>query len=99
MEDISDNIEELLELDTAWIDELEQQDISYNNFYKEVVDKINIFYIYINNNNNIYNIKKDLLPIAKLIAAIAIFESSILCFSLRVSRISIIKAFFSSLLF
>ena len=38
---------------------------------------------------------KDLLPIAKLIAAIAIFESSIECFSLRVSRISIIKAFFS----
>jgi len=63
MEDISDNIEELLELDTAWIDELEQQDISYNNFYKEMVDKINIFYIYINNNNNIYNIKKDILPI------------------------------------
>ena len=67
MEDISDNIDELLELDTDWIDELEKQELPYENFYKENVDNVNIFYIYINNNNNIYNIKKEELPISESI--------------------------------
>ena len=67
MEDISDNIDELLELDTDWIDELEKQELPYENFYKENVDNVNIFYIYINNNNNIYNIKKDIINKHKIL--------------------------------
>lgn len=58
-----ENIESL-ELDDTWIDELEKEDLPYNNFYNEIVTYFNIFYVYINNENDIYNIKKETVDIS-----------------------------------
>ena len=47
------------ELDDSWIKEIENEEKEYNSFYKEENDTVNIFYIYINNKNKIYYVKKD----------------------------------------
>ena len=46
------------ELDESWINEIEEEDKLYNSFYKEPNEIIKIFYIYIDNTNKIYYIKK-----------------------------------------
>jgi len=71
------------ELDTSWIEELENEDIPYDKFYKESVDYFNIFYVYINNNKNIYNIKKQVIDISN-----NVFKKEELVASLRKYRIN-----------
>ena len=46
-------------LDDTWINNIEKEENLYNRFYKESNDAINIFFVYINNSNEIYHIKKD----------------------------------------
>jgi hypothetical protein len=51
-----DNIFELL--DDNILDDLERENVKYNDFYCEKVDTVNIFFVYTNKNNDIYHIKK-----------------------------------------
>ena len=52
-----DSDEELL--DDTWITEIENEEKDYNNFYKEENTFIETIFIYVNNENKIYYIKKD----------------------------------------
>ena len=52
-----DSDEELL--DDTWITEIENEEKDYNNFYKEENTFIETIFLYINNENKIYYIKKD----------------------------------------
>ena len=56
--DMENSDDEELE-DTTWMDLLEKEEQDYKSFYKENVDVIKIFYTYVDNNNNIYYVKKD----------------------------------------
>jgi len=46
-------------IDTSWIDEFEKDDKYYSHFYKEDVSSIKIQSIYVNNSNEIQNMKQD----------------------------------------
>tara|TARA_B100001540_G_scaffold173482_1_gene153270 strand:+ start:496 stop:1017 length:522 start_codon:yes stop_codon:yes gene_type:complete len=47
------------ELDESWITQIEDEEKEYNSFYKEENEVIEIVYIYINNENKIYYVKKE----------------------------------------
>ena len=47
-----------MELDN-WEDDFEKEDEPYKDFYKEQQDNINVFFIYINSNNEIIRTKKE----------------------------------------
>ena len=51
------------ELDTNWIHEYEQTEKPYNRFYLEDITQIKIMTIYVDNNNEIENIKEEELPL------------------------------------
>ena len=46
-------------MDTNWITEFEAEDKLYEEFYKEDIPVINLFFLYVNNNNELTNITKD----------------------------------------
>ena len=46
-------------LDSAWITEFKKLETEYNDFYKEIPRSVNIFNIYINENNMIVSIDKN----------------------------------------
>ena len=46
-----------IEFDSKWIKEYEEKENDYKNFYKEEVNIIDIIFLYINSDNEIYNIK------------------------------------------
>ena len=52
-----DNIELDSELDSEWIKDYEEKENEYKKFYKEEVNIIDVIFIYINNDNEIYNVK------------------------------------------
>ncbi len=52
-------------LDTSWIQEFESIDYNYKQFYNEVIGDIKICSIYVDKNNNIENIKQELLELSK----------------------------------
>ena len=58
--DISD-----FNLDTRWIQEFESVDNNYKQFYNEVIDDIKICSIYVDKNNNIENIKQEVLKLSR----------------------------------
>ena len=58
--DISD-----FSLDTRWIQEFESIDYNYKQFYNEVVGDIKICSIYVDKNNNIENIKQEILELSR----------------------------------
>jgi hypothetical protein len=58
--DISD-----FSLDTRWIQEFESVDYNYKQFYNEVVGDIKICSIYVDKNNNIENIKQEILELSR----------------------------------
>ena len=58
--DISD-----FNLDTRWIQEFESIDYNYKQFYNEVVGDIKICSIYVDKNNNIENIKQEILELSR----------------------------------
>ena len=47
------------ELDESWITQIEDEEKEYNSFYKEENEVIEMVYIYINNENKIYYVKKE----------------------------------------
>lgn len=48
-------------IDEEWITQIEQEEKEYNSFYKEENETIELVYIYINKENKIYYIKKDMV--------------------------------------
>jgi len=52
-------------LDTRWIQEFESIDYNYKHFYNEVVGDIKICSIYVDKNNNIENIKQEILELSR----------------------------------
>jgi hypothetical protein len=52
-------MEEQLDLDTTIIDEFEKDDELYNDFYKDKIEQINLYILYVSNNNDLFHIKKD----------------------------------------
>lgn len=46
-----------IDFDSKWIKEYEEKENDYKNFYKEEVNIIDIIFLYINSDNEIYNIK------------------------------------------
>jgi hypothetical protein len=46
-------------IDDSWITQIEEEEKEYNSFYKEENDTIKIVYIYINNENKIYYVRKE----------------------------------------
>ena len=57
-----------IELDSEWIKEFEEKENDYKKFYKEEVNIIDVIFIYINNENEIYNVKnfKDFIANSKI---------------------------------
>ena len=47
------------EIDTDWVDEYNRIERNYNEFYNEKVNTIRVFFMYINNDNIVVNIKKE----------------------------------------
>lgn len=61
-EDIETSEEEKEEdLDTSWIDNFKKDNENYSDFYTEEVTNITLFFIYINNKNDVENLSRDLL--------------------------------------
>ena len=57
-------VEEDLELEnTDWIDEIKKENDLYKHFYKEVNESINVSFIYVNKNNDIYYVKNINFPL------------------------------------
>ena len=48
-------------IDEEWITQIEQEEKEYNSFYKEENETIELVYIYINKENKIYYVKKDMV--------------------------------------
>ena len=46
-----------IDLDTEWIKDFEEKENDYKKFYKEEVNIIDLIFIYINDDNEIYNVK------------------------------------------
>ena len=51
-------------LDTKWLDNFEEEDKKYEQFYKEDVQNIKLHYIYVNKNNEIEEIVKDIINLS-----------------------------------
>jgi len=49
------------DIDTLWIDNFKKDNEKYSDFYTEEVTNITLFFIYINNKNEIENLSRDLL--------------------------------------
>ena len=47
------------EIDTEWISDFEKTDKKYETFYKDTVPNINLFFMYVDRNNNLFYIKKE----------------------------------------
>ncbi len=60
-EDENTNEDDLLELDTSWIDEFEKSDNEFKSYYTEDVAFINLHCVYINNSNEIIKVHEEKL--------------------------------------
>ena len=47
-----------MDLDTSWIDEFNQEEKKYNEFYKQEINGIRIVLFFINENNELFSSKK-----------------------------------------
>lgn len=52
-------------IDTSWIDEFEKEEEEYLNYYNENITYLNICYIYINIESEIYKIKEEKFSLSK----------------------------------
>ena len=60
-EDFNTSEEEEEEFDTSWIDNFKKDNEKYSDFYTEEVTNITLFFIYINNKNDVENLSRDLM--------------------------------------
>ena len=54
-----------MELSTDWISEFEIEDKDYKQFYKERVDSIRVYFLYINKDQSLFHIKKHKIKLVK----------------------------------
>lgn len=54
-----------MELDTQWIDLFDEEDTLYGDFYKSNVESIEVKYVYINEENEIFYVNKEQLILDK----------------------------------
>jgi hypothetical protein len=47
------------EIDTNWIDEFKKNDKPFEGFYKKNIEKINIFFLYVDRDYNLFYVKKE----------------------------------------
>lgn len=52
-----------IEIDTSWINNYEEKERKYEQFYKKPVEKITFFFCYISTTNEIYKIRKDTISL------------------------------------
>ena len=62
IEDI-EYIEDEEDLDSGWITEFKKNESLYKDFYKEKVEQIKLFYLYVGSSNTLETIKKDVIPL------------------------------------
>ena len=60
-EDLEEEHIEDEDIDTSWIDDFKKENETYSDFYTEEVTTITLFFIYIDQKNNIENLSRDLL--------------------------------------
>ena len=46
------------EIDTNWIKEFEQDEEIYKDFYKDPIESVRVFLLYVDKKNNLFHIKK-----------------------------------------
>ena len=55
--------EEYADIETSWIDDFENIDALYNDFYTEQLDSLSIHYLYVNKKSELFHIEKDIIDI------------------------------------
>ena len=53
------------DLDTTWIEEFEQDEEIYKDFYKDPIESMRVFLLYVDKKNNLFHIKKSMCPLNK----------------------------------
>jgi len=54
-----DEISDDSDIDETWINEFKKNEEVYDDFYKDKVEQIKLFYLYVSSTNNVESIKKD----------------------------------------
>ena len=62
-----ENEEEFENLDTDWIEEYNDIEELYSDLYKEQLEVISIYFLYINRNSDLFHIKKDTIDLSNSI--------------------------------
>ena len=52
-----------MEPDVAWIEKFEDDDALYKDFYREKVENVSVYYLYVNRENELFHSKKDILSV------------------------------------
>ena len=55
--------EEYENIETSWIDDFENIDALYNDFYTEEIDSLSMHYLYVNKKSELFHIEKDIIDI------------------------------------
>ena len=61
--DLIDGSDLIDDLDDEWLQKLEEEEEEYDIFYKEMIDIIQVHYIYIDESKKIYHIKRENIDI------------------------------------
>ena len=48
-----------MELSTDWISDFEIEDKDYKQFYKEKVDTVKVYFLYVNKKHSLFHVKKN----------------------------------------
>ena len=56
--------EEYKDIETSWIDDFENIDALYNDFYTEEIDSLSMHYLYVNKKSELFHIEKDIIDIS-----------------------------------
>lgn len=72
--EIYTNIDRDMNIDNSWIQDYEILEQDYSSFYKESVDSIKLYFIYVNTNNEIDSIIQDDLIIQSKIEKVKIYQ-------------------------
>lgn len=93
---IMNNITEEDEIDNSWVDNYKTSEENYNDFYNEKVCTIKVFFMYINSEKTIVNIKKDILSLTeesvlKREHLIALIKSKELLNNIRYKLFSLVR--------
>ena len=51
------------ELDNSWVDDYKKKEELYNEFYNEKINNVKVFFMYVNNENVMINVKQEILTL------------------------------------